>query len=372
MNPRPLILIDTGIIGGPGRGIVQLATFLAKTDVDYLICTFSYRTPKSQEFAQELTRLNLNAATIAQGSVWDPTPLWQFLRLGRQGRYNVIQSHGYKSHLVALIVSRILGVPWIAFAHGWTRENRKVALYHSLDTWMLRFAESVIAVSPPLWAHFAELRGRDRQTILLLNAVERGGLLGRDGGAAIRRRYVKNESQFLVGCFGRLSSEKGQDVLLRAVAIVVERNHDVVVLLLGDGPELQALQKLSSKLGISERVFFHPHTSAIRDYYEAIDMLIVPSRSEGLPNVVLEAMCFDVPVIATDVGAVSEVITDGETGWIVPPEDEEALARVVVAVLSDRETRSGVSKAGSRMVGERFSPTTRSQRILDVYHQLLA
>lgn len=371
MKPRPLILIDTGIIGGPGRGIIQLATFLEKMREEYLVCTFAYRTPKSTEFESELRRLSLHAASISQSGTFDPSPVWQFIRMAKLGKYNIIQSHGYKSHLVALVASRVLNIPWVACTHGATRENRRVALYHALDTVTLRFAEAVVAVSHPLRERFAAQRGAPRPTHLIFNAVEREGLVGEAGGARTRRRFITNDSQILIGCFGRLSFEKGQDLLLRALVEVELNKIDLRLLLLGDGPERETLQQLSKALGLADRVFFHPHSGAMRDFYEAIDLLVLPSRSEGLPNVVLEALCLRVPVVATNVGSVSDVIVDGETGWIVRPDDPHALAQRIVSVLSDREARERVADAGEKVVNERFSPATRGERILEVYRSVL-
>lgn len=364
------MLIDTGIIGGPGRGIIQLATFLASRGLEYAICTIEYRKPMRREFVHELAERGLRAATITQRVPWDPSPLWQFARLVKRGRYNIIQSHGYKSHFIACMVSRALGIPWVAFAHGWTQEDRKVALYHSLDTWMLRCAELVVAVSPALRAFLSSLRG-DRPTELVLNAVNPDALTGDAGGAIIRDRCTKGDVQFLIGCFGRLSFEKGQDVLLRSVKRVVQSIPAVTVLLLGDGPDLASLQKLSDELGIRDRVIFQPHSCGMRDYYEAIDLLVLPSRSEGLPNVVLEALCCGVPVIATNVGAVCEVITRGETGWVVPVEDVEALGDAIVEALSDQNARDKMSRTGKLVMAEKFSPITRGEKILDLYRTLL-
>jgi glycosyltransferase involved in cell wall biosynthesis len=371
MEPRPLILIDTGIIGGPGRGIIQLVSFLGAKGVEYLICTFKYRSPRSNEFIDELRRLKLSATTIGQAAIWDPSPIMQFFRLVKRGRYNVVQSHGYKSHLVALVVSRLAGIPWIAFAHGWTKEDQKVRLYHALDMWMLRFAESVVVVSKPLLSSFATMRGEARPTTLILNAVDREGLVGSVGGGEIRRKYLVNKSGFLIGCFGRLSFEKGQDILLRSVERVSRDVPGVSFLFLGDGPEREALERLSRELGLGEKVVFIPHTYAMRDYYEAIDLLVLPSRSEGLPNVILEALAFGVPVIATDVGAVREVIVDEVTGWIVAPGDSEGLARTISKVASNGEERERVADAGRMALSEKFSPVTRGQRILGMYQKLL-
>ena len=371
MNPTPLILIDTGIIGGPGRGIIQLAKYFGSNNIRYLICNFRYRAPKSREFEDELRRQGLHAATVLQRSSIDPTPIVQFFRLAKSGHYNIVQSHGYKSHLVALIVSRVAGLPWVAFAHGWTHEDRKVTLYHSLDRWMLRFADTVVAVSPPLCALFRGLRGKNRETKLIFNAVDPLGLLGEVGGETLRKRLLKGEGGLLVGCFGRLSHEKGQDILLRAIPSVIETFPTASFLLLGDGPAKKALEELATELGIRERVLFQPHASAMRDYYEAIDLLVLPSRSEGLPNVILEALSFGVEVVATDVGAVGEVIRGRKTSRLVPSGDVEALAAGIMEGLSARARQDTETAARGGGLDEKFTPEYRGQQIVALYKDVL-
>jgi len=371
MSPAPLILIDTGIIGGPGRGIVQLGRFLESKSIRYLICNFKYPRPKSREFEEELQRQGLRAATVSQRFVFDSAPILQFYRLAREGRYNILQSHGYKSHVVALVVSRITGLPWLAFTHGWTREDRKVAIYHALDKWMLRIADSVIAVSPPLFNLFREVRGERRQTHLIFNAADTSTLPGKYGGEAVRRRLLAPGREVLVGCFGRLSFEKGVDILLRSISLIRRGFPQVSFLILGDGPEREALGSLATELGLGDSVTFEPHALAMRDYYEAIDLLVLPSRSEGLPNVVLEALSFGVRVVGTDVGAVREVITDRQNGWVAPSGDPRALARVMDTALSWMMTQGREPVAKRELLGATFTPEYRSLRIMGVYQNLL-
>lgn len=371
MSPAPLILIDTGIIGGPGRGIVQLGRFLESKSIRYLICNFKYPRPKSREFEEELQRQGLRAATVSQRFVFDSAPILQFYRLAREGRYNILQSHGYKSHVVALVVSRITGLPWLAFTHGWTREDRKVAIYHALDKWMLRIADSVIAVSPPLFNLFREVRGERRQTHLIFNAADTSTLPGKYGGEAVRRRLLAPGREVLVGCFGRLSFEKGVDILLRSISLIRRGFPQVSFLILGDGPEREALESLATELGLGDSVTFEPHALAMRDYYEAIDLLVLPSRSEGLPNVVLEALSFGVRVVGTDVGAVREVIIDRQNGWVAPSGDPRALARVMDTALSWMMTQGREPVAKRELLGATFTPEYRSLRIMGVYQNLL-
>jgi glycosyltransferase involved in cell wall biosynthesis len=371
MTPRPLILIDTSIIGGPGRGIIQLAGYLKERDLDCVICSFSYQTGKSHEFQDELERLGLCSAKIAQASVFDPRPIYDFLRLARRGRFNIIQSHGYKSHFVALVVTRILHLPWIAFAHGWTSEDRKVAVYHALDKCMLRVAESVVAVSPQLHQFFSEVRGPARRTLEIQNAVDPNLIRGSEGGAIIRKRFCSESGAVFLGCFGRLSYEKGHDLLLDALPIVLRKHPNIFLLCLGDGPQREVLQKQCERLGLSAKVHFQPHTSAIRDYYEAIDLLVVPSRSEGLPNVVLEALALGVPVVSTDVGAISGVLSDGETGWIVQSGSVDGLADALLDVLASECERKARARAGMAFVKKSFGPNARAEKIVSEYVAVL-
>ena len=236
---------------------------------------------------------------------------------------------------------------------------------------MLRFADTVVAVSPPLCTLFRELRGKNRQTKLIFNAVDPLGLLGEVGGETLRKRLLKREVGLLVGCFGRLSHEKGQDILLRAIPSVIETFPTASFLLLGDGPAKKALVELATELGIRERVLFQPHASAMRDYYEAIDLLVLPSRSEGLPNVILEALSFGVEVVATDVGAVGEVIRGRTSSWLVPSGDVTALAAGIMEGLSERARQDTETAVGGGGLDEKFTPEYRGQQIVALYKDVL-
>lgn len=372
MYPKPLIVIDTAIIGGPGRGLFQLVKRFQENSVGYLLTIFKYHRPKSNEFAAEAVKNNVNLAELRQRFRFDPSPIWELWKLARQGKYNLIQSHGYKSHLVAAVVARLSGMPWVAFAHGWTAENRMVALYHKLDRILLRYATVVVAVSPQLMEIFSGLRGPHKRTELILNAVDRNAIAGKNDGETIRREYGVGKEGVLIGCFGRLSFEKGQDILLRAFARILQNFPQCQLIVLGDGPSRSELEKIARELKIEEKIHFKAHDNQILDYYHAIDLLVLPSRSEGLPNVLLEAMSFSVPVISSDVGAVSEVIRHGENGLIVPPSDEEALCRCLANALSNRTRLKEIGKAGAESLMPKFCPKVRSQKILNLYKEICA
>lgn len=366
---KPLIIIDTGIIGGPGRGIFQLASHLKRKSIDFDICNFHYQKEKCTEFVKEATGRGIEVKFISQRFKFDFLPLWQAYKIAKEGAHTLVQSHGYKSHIIAAFVSLSLKIPWVAFAHGWTAENLKVRIYHALDRILLRYPEVVIAVSRQLHEVLGAPR-RARKTELLLNAVEPQLIRVEKGGERWKSELKLPEDATVLACVGRLSFEKGQDILLKALAKVLPVNSSVLLLLVGDGPLKKDLTTLANTLGISDHVRFIPHCNAIGDVYQAIDLLVLPSRSEGLPNVVLEAMSFAVPVAASAVGAVPEVISNGVNGWLLKP-DSDSIGQSLEGILRDPQKLKEMGRQGQISLLPRFCPEQRSERIVGIYRSLL-
>jgi len=173
---RALIVMDSEKIGGPGKGLFQFLRQVRELQsgerYNFVLSNFVYPWTGETEFSQEAKRQRVRLHPLRQRFTWDPAPFWQAWRLVRREQCTVIQSHGYKSHLVAAVVSRATGIPWIAMCHGWTAENRRVRLFHQLDRLLLPWARIAVAVSPTLRQTVAGIRGASRRTELLLNAVD--------------------------------------------------------------------------------------------------------------------------------------------------------------------------------------------------------
>jgi glycosyltransferase involved in cell wall biosynthesis len=371
MKPKLMILIDTGIIGGPGKGLFQFLNTADQNRFDYVLCNFLYPGGASREFINAARQRGLNLRLIRQSCRFDPSPVWQAYRIAAEEECNVIQSHGYKSHLIAAIVSRILHIPWIAISHGWTSEDFKVRVYHALDQILLKQAEVAVAVSPPLYSTIAGWRGQNKRTEMILNAVDSGEIPGSQSGAAIRKNLGILPDTLTLGCFGRLSHEKGQSVLLSAIAQLLPANPNLQLLIVGDGPAEATLRRQARSSGIERNVTFLGHQSQMRGYYEAIDLLVIPSYSEGLPNVLLESMSLGVPVLATNVGAVREVITHRTNGWVVHPGSAEDLCSGLAEAIADRSLLSKMGDRARASLNPKFSATLRSQRLLSLYDEVI-
>lgn len=171
----------------------------------------------------------------------------------------------------------------------------------------------------------------------------------------------------VLGTLARLDRIKGLDLLLRAVVDLPAVRLRVV----GEGPERGQLVALASKLGVGNRVDFRPWTDDPHEELAAIDVFVLPSRNEGFPLSVVEAMLAGRPVVATDVGSITEAV-DSDTGAVVPPEDVEALKLAIATLADDRDRRTRLGRAGRERALERFTAATMAQRFERLYARITA
>jgi len=172
----------------------------------------------------------------------------------------------------------------------------------------------------------------------------------------------------LVGGIGRFEQQKGFDLLIRAVAEI----EDASLVLVGDGSEQRVLEELAESVGVADRLVWRGWTDQARSYLGAFDVFAFPSRFEGFPLALLEALLARSAVVATDVGDVSEIVRDGETGLLVPAEDPKALAHAISRLLADADLRQRLGEQGRQRVLEHFTADHMTRGFERLYEELLA
>lgn len=188
------------------------------------------------------------------------------------------------------------------------------------------------------------------------------------------QRARNHDDPFSLLFCGRLNGpheQKGVDLLLKSLPLILG-HHKVVLNVIGTGPRLPQYQALAERLGVSENVRFLgfvEHQEMPRHYQQA-DLFVLPSRRESFGLVLAEAMACGLPVVATTAGAIPEVVEDGVTGVLVPPDDPEALANAVVSLLSNAPRMKAMGRAGAQRVCERFTWGKVAQRVVDGYHSV--
>jgi glycosyltransferase involved in cell wall biosynthesis len=265
--------------------------------------------------------------------------------------------------LIFLLRLAGLRLPWIAFLHGATDENWKMQLYNRLDRMLLPRADRLVVLSEENRRVFAHVAKRVR---LIHNA----SFPIPPDGEPVRLEHLRQPGQPLIAAVSRLSPEKGLDLLIEAVARLSAVGRPVSLAVAGDGQELAALKRQTAALGIEDCVHFLGLVQNVASLYSQVDAVVLPSRPgrEGLPNVLLEALRADTPVVATAAGSVPEVLAVPGSGELVRPGDVDALVHGIAAALA--RGRSPEASAARAEAIDRFSLERRVAAHLSLYGEV--
>ena len=372
--PHVLIIFAANFTGGPGRGLLQLIKRAPTLGFDYTLCNFNATHVKggNRRFYETAREFGINVHLIKQYFPIDPTILMRVLRIHNTYRNNIIQTHGYKPNVIGLFLRVFRKIPWIGFAHGYTDDNKKVRLYNQIDAFVLRFADIVVAVSDATKELLIEKGILPENIHVIRNAMDREELKPIRSVEDIKAQLKIDIEQNVIGVIGRLGPEKGQIVFLEAFSKILRHNPNVIALIIGDGQDQGLLVSFCLENHIADNVRFIGHVDNISDYYQVLDMLVIPSYSEGLPNVLLEAMAFEIPVVATSVGGIPEVI-DSDNGILIPPGDAIRMAGEILRLLEDKHVAEQIKKNIAIFLDSSFfRPEERAQKIAEIYRQVLS
>jgi glycosyltransferase involved in cell wall biosynthesis len=206
---------------------------------------------------------------------------------------------------------------------------------------------------------------------LIENAIDTQQYCRRASAAEAKGRLGMDPGRLLVGAVGRLFPEKGFDVLIRSVHALRRAGGDVALVIAGEGEDRPRLEALVRELGVGDRVHLPGHHAEPMVLYEAMDVFALSSLREGLPNVLLEAMALEVPVVATRIAGVPRLVQGGDNGLLVAPGSVEELTQALATLAADAGLRARLAAAGRRTVETRYSFAGRMRKIRALYDRLL-
>lgn len=356
--------------GGPERQMLGLARALPR---NYQSVFFSFREGgRCQAFLDEAKRQSFEAQALAH----DTPRLWAAVgeladRLQQQ-KADILCCHGYKANLLGLIAARRTQVPVAAISRGWTGETLKVRLFEALDRFSYRQMDRVVCVSQGQAVKVRKFGIPDERLTVIHNAIEADRFVVLD--PADRQRleaFFPQPPRRIVCAAGRLSPEKGFDVLIQAAKHIVAGDPDTGFILFGEGFLRDDLLEQIEREGLTHSFLLPGFRADLDRLLACVDLLVLPSHTEGLPNVVLEAFAAGVPVVATAVGGTPEVVQDGVNGYLVPPGEPAMLARRIQDVFASEEKRLAMGRQGKARVTNHFSFAAQSAQYQRLFAEMV-
>lgn len=371
---RVLHIADTADRGGGETYLFLLADRLARDRY-----TVSVLCPSEGLLPQRLRKITIPVVPFAIPRLLSPTALVKLVRLFRQHRPDIVQSHGARTNLYATLAGRWARVPIIVCTihnslYDYPISHIRRSLYLIGERLTFALSDRVVCVADALAQDLTKRSGRDPRKIQVIrNGVDLEAFNPKTvDGSTVRREFGLEKDTPLIGIVGRMTPQKGHRDLLTALAQIRAAVPAVRVLIVGDGPLRDELVEYTGRHHLNDCCIFTGMREDIPAIMGALDVVALPSLSEGLPFILLEAMAMGKPVVATSVNGVSEVVKDGITAFLVPPRAPDLLARAVIALLVKKELSSRLGAAARQHVEQRFSLTLMMQQVERLYEKLLA
>jgi glycosyltransferase involved in cell wall biosynthesis len=371
---RALVLISSLATGGAERVTVSFLRRLAEQGRSALACTLTSRHDGS--LARELTEACVTRWDIRARRLADPLAFVRLLMLLKRERIAVIHAHGQDACILAAAARMVSGIPLVITRHVLEEPgaNWRERVRARLTLAAFRHADAAIAVSSAAADTLAGLAQMPRGSVKVIrNGIEVARF--DDPDLAARRARIRASlgfrgEEFLLLVPAVLREGKGHEVLLSALPIILGQAPTLRVLFAGDGEREEALRGLARPYG--DAVVFLGARDDIPELLAACDLVALPSRAEALPTVIMEAAAAGRPVVATRVGGTAELVEDGVTGLLVPPDDPAALARAVVDLWCDPAKARAFGAGAARLASRRFGLDEQVELTLAVWADVAA
>jgi glycosyltransferase involved in cell wall biosynthesis len=369
-------VLDTRVVsgsgGGPDKTILNSPRFLAPLGYR-MLCAYMYPPgdPGFELLRDKAKQWQAPLIGLHDRGPWEWTILGKLLQICRRERVAIWHGHDYKSNALGLLLRRFWPMKLVTTVHGWGKVGPRTPLYYWIDRLCLPHYEKVICVSPDLHEQALACGTPAGQCMLLENGIDTQEFRRRRSVAEAKQALGLPPGRLLIGSVGRLSDEKAFVLLIRSTVQLASAGHDVGLIIVGEGEQRPALEAVIHELSCGDRVQLLGYRADTRELYEAMDVFALSSLREGLPNVLLEAMAMEVPVVATRIAGIPRLLSDGKIGMLIQPANLGDLTDALTRMLGDANLRERFSQAGRQTIEASYSFQTRMQKLRSLYDELL-
>ncbi|MCL2603644.1 MAG: polysaccharide pyruvyl transferase CsaB [Defluviitaleaceae bacterium] len=374
---KVLHMISGGDKGGAKTAVFSLLLALSE-EIDITIACFT-----EGVFYQEVQELPVKSVLFKQRFRNDLSIIGRLSRYIRQNGFDIIHAHGARANFISMMLKLFVKVPVVTTVHSdykldFTDKLYKKWVFTLLNAIALRTMDYYIGVSDAFRKMLIDRGFAKDRVFSVHNTVETERALEFVPKGEFLRRFDDSEvsgtrlsSNVLVGIIGRLDYVKGHDIFLRAAAEICKKRDDTMFLIAGEGFEEANLRKLAKSLGIADRVIFTGFVDDIFSFINAIDINVCTSRSESFAYMLHEGALMEKPAVSTNVGGISELIIDGETGTLVPAGDYKALAAAIVRYIEDPALGAAHGKKLRAHATANFSKEKMQRKSIGIYNTVL-
>ena len=372
-RPRPapirvLHIITNLGIGGAERLVVSAARGLPRDRFESVICCLTDRGPLAREV--EADGVTVHCVNAYPG-LSNPLAFTRLVSIIGSVQPTIVHTHLQAPNLYGRLAACLVRVP-IVIATEHNVYTGKARRYIAVERMLARLTSALVAVS----SEVQQFLGRQLRLPLARIQVIRNGVAApqptTEGVAALTARIGAVPTQLRLATIASLTSKKGHDVLLRALALLAGRGLCVAAVFAGDGPERARLELIAAELKLRDSVHFLGAVSNPADVLAAADVFVLPSLVEGLPLALLEAMRAGKPIVATSVGGVPEAVTSGINGLLVAPADDLALADAIATLAASPRQRAELGDQARATADRDFTEQRYIGALVSLYDELLA
>jgi len=356
--------------GGPERQIHHHCLQAQKQSLPITVATYA-EGGVAPPFIETIAADGVDTELIAVRNAYDRNHFRLIPDLLKKKQTTVFCTHEYRSSVYAALLKRRYDAAWVAFSRGFTRDTLAVRLFQILERFSCFFADHIVCVSESQKKKLQAFGLAGKKISVVHNAVD-PQLFKAVTPVNLHLRYNLPAASPLIVSAGRFSQEKGQDILVEAAISLLDENPSApyYFILFGDGPMLPQIKQRVARSGYSSKILLPGFEKDIIGCLKASTVLVNPSRSEGLPNIVLEAMAVKTMVVATDVGGVGELVTSEQHGLLCPSNNVEALCGAIARALSDGALQKKCIEAAYARVVDSFSFESQCDKLCKVYRTL--
>lgn len=353
--------------GGAERVIINMNKFVNSRFINLVNCPFVNPKHGENTYLNELNKQEIPFFPVSLNKRFELRYISETQNLIKKHNIHIIHSHGYRSDITAVLAGRGK-IPIVSTIHGFTGSSTSVKIYEQIQIFFLKRMSLVFPVSMKL-SKKLERRGVSKTKIQRLSNVVDWHELNHLAENRSSNYYPTQTKHKLI-YVGRLSYEKGLDILINACAKVKKNGYfNFTLLVVGDGPMRSHYLKQVEKNSLNENIHFLGFKDNATEIISESDILILPSRTEGIPLVLLEAMALGKLVIASNVGGIPEVIEHYKNGILVEPNSADHLSRYINKLLSGKMDYSVMTETGRLTVEKKYDPGVWAETLEKYYSQ---